>query len=364
MDANGNLVAGASALDDYLRKRLKPVEGAIPHLAGIEMYGNSIPAANADGDLFEYINFQQRYNIAGRIERANDLSRKYMEAIPEGQKPQNAVDLHVQWLESRPDYTPAAAFEYRTAKSSEQLRIAENLQELYTTAGVLLVDAQGHGSIAAKIASTVHDTFHTAMLCELDSNGKTTADVFEIINLRLAQSVTARNALGADPNDCFREIATMVYGEIRPDGLFHFVSFGHPPPLVFSAEDRKFMEIGWERMVQFPSLGLEVPEDHPDRNRYVSISLRRSEMTSFDLDQLALMNRGDILFLYTDGVYDGEDEEQKQELEQIFRDNDDKPAKEICNAILDYALRNDDRLREIGEPDCIDDKTVFIIKRQ
>lgn len=364
VDTTGNAAVVTSVLDDYLRKRLKPVEGAIPHLAGIEMHGDSIPASNADGDLFEYINFQQRYNIDARIERAHELSKKYLEALAEGSNPQNAVDLHVQWLQTRTGYTPVDAAQYRKAKSSEQLRIAENLDELYTTAGVLLVDAQGHGSIAAKIASTVHDTFHTAMLCELDSYGKTTANVFEIINLRLAQSVTARNALGFDTNDSAREIATMVYGEVRPNGLFRFVSFGHPPPLVFSAEYGKFMEIGWDRMVQFPSLGLEIPEDHPDRNRYVSITLRKSQMTSFDADQITLMNRGDIIFLYTDGVYDGDDEGQRQELEQIFRECRQKPAKEICNAILQYALRNDDRLRQADEPDRIDDKTVFIIKRE
>jgi serine phosphatase RsbU (regulator of sigma subunit) len=364
MDATPNPVVVPSALDDYLRKRLKPVEGAIPNLRGIDMHGNSIPASNADGDLFEYINFQQRYNIDARIDRAKELSREYLEDIPEDSKPQNAVDLYLQWLQNRPEYKPADAAEYRKVKSLEQLRIAENLQELYTTAGVLLVDAQGHGSIAAKIASTVHDTFHTAMLCELDANGKTTANVFEIINLRLAQSVTARNALGFDTNQSSREIATMVYGEVRPDGLFRFVTFGHPQPLVFSAEYGKFMEIGWSRMVQFPSLGLEIPEDHPDRNRYVSITFRKSQMTSFDSDQITLMNRGDIIFLYTDGVYDGDDEEQRQDLEEIFRECRHKPAKEICNAILDYALRNDDHLRQIDEPDRIDDKTVFIIKRE
>jgi hypothetical protein len=32
-----------------------PVEGAIPHIAGIDMYGNSIPAGTVGGDLFEYI---------------------------------------------------------------------------------------------------------------------------------------------------------------------------------------------------------------------------------------------------------------------------------------------------------------------
>ena len=40
MDANENGVVFSSGLDEYLRKRLKPVEGAIPHLSGIEMYGN------------------------------------------------------------------------------------------------------------------------------------------------------------------------------------------------------------------------------------------------------------------------------------------------------------------------------------
>ena len=32
-------------IDEYLRERLMPVEGVIPHLAGIDMYGNTIPAA-------------------------------------------------------------------------------------------------------------------------------------------------------------------------------------------------------------------------------------------------------------------------------------------------------------------------------
>ena len=54
-------------IDEYLRKRLMPVEGAIPQLVGIDMYGNSIPAGPVGGDLFEYINFQQRYNIDARV---------------------------------------------------------------------------------------------------------------------------------------------------------------------------------------------------------------------------------------------------------------------------------------------------------
>jgi serine phosphatase RsbU (regulator of sigma subunit) len=351
-----------SSIDEYLRKRLKPVEGAIPHLDGIEMYGNSIPAEKAGGDLFEYINFQQRYNIDARIARANELSRRYLEPLPDGTRPRNRVDTHVRWLQSKPENDAADAAAYRKAKSSEQLRVAENLQKLYSTAGVLVVDAQGHGILSAKIASTVHDTFHTAMLGELDSNGETTPDLFERINLRLAQSVTARNALGRDTNDTSRELATMVYGEIHTGGLFRFVNFGHPSPLVFSVEYGKFMNIEKEVMTQFPALGLEVPEDHPDRNKYVSIDRRATHIKSTDLEEITLMGRGDILFLYTDGVYDGSDEQDRREIEQIVEQHKWGSAKEICNAILEYALRNDDQLRKIGEPDRIDDKTVFIIK--
>ena len=40
------------------------------------------------------------------------------------------------------------------------------------------------------------------------------------------------------------------------------------------------------------------------------------------------------------------------------------PAKEICNALLDYALKRDEALRQNGEQDRIDDKTVVIIKRK
>ena len=96
-----NTSLNSTTIDEYLRKRLMPVEGAIPQLAGIEMYGNSIPAGTVGGDLFEYINFQQRYNIDARIARALKLSRIYLEPLAPGQTPRNLVDDHVQWLESR-----------------------------------------------------------------------------------------------------------------------------------------------------------------------------------------------------------------------------------------------------------------------
>ena len=357
------MTSAAPSIDEYLRKRLLPVEGAIPHLPGIEMYGNCVPAGTVGGDLFEYINFQQRYNIDARIERAHELAQDYLQPLLPGVRPRNEVDIHVLWMQQRLGYTAEEETGYRKAKSSEQIRIAEHLQELYDMAGVLLVDAQGHGIIAAKIASTVHDTFHAFMLSELDRIGKTTTDFCEKINLRLAQSVTARNALGRNDDSTSREIATMLYGEIHPDGIFRFVNFGSPPPLVFSAEYGRFMEISKERMVQFMALGLEIPEDHPDRNKYLSMTVRKRQMNSSDVADITLMNRGDILFLFSDGVYDGLDEEERFDIEQVMRDQMNKSAREICDGILAWAVDRDERVRQIGEADRIDDKTVFIIKR-
>jgi serine phosphatase RsbU (regulator of sigma subunit) len=181
--------------------------------------------------------------------------------------------------------------------------------------------------------------------------------------LRLAQSITARNALGRDEKEDAQEIATMLYGEVRPFGHFRFVNFGHPPPLVFSLEYGKFMEIDNRGMVQFLPLGLQIPEDDPDRNRYYSLESRQRRASPSDVAELTLMSPGDILFLYTDGVYDGSDMEERQQLQIVMHEYCLRSAKDMCNALLEYAVKRDARLRQIGENDRIDDKTVFIIRR-
>jgi len=97
--------------------------------------------------------------------------------------------------------------------------------------------------------------------------------------------------------------------------------------------------------------------------KILSMKLRAREANSSDVAEITLMSPGDILFLYTDGVYDGSDDEERQRLESVLREHCKQSARDICNAVLDHAKRNDDNLRQIGEADLIDDKTVFIIKR-
>lgn len=154
----------------------------------------------------------------------------------------------------------------------------------------------------------------------------------------------------------------MLYGELRPNGHFRFVNFGHPPPLVFSAEYRKFMHIDKSRMAQFLPLGLQIPEDHPDRTRYSSLQFRQRASTS-DVAEITLISPGDILFLYTDGVYDGSDTQDRSKLEAVIRERQLSSAKDICNALLEFAVTKDEHLLQAGEEDEIDDKTVFIIRK-
>lgn len=111
------------------------------------------------------------YDIDARIQRALRLSKEFLDPLPPGAPPRNSVDDHVKWLKSRSGYRPEMDTAYRDARSSEQVRVAEDLHELYSLAGVVIVDAEGHGIISAKIASTVHDTFHSLMLSELDRWG-------------------------------------------------------------------------------------------------------------------------------------------------------------------------------------------------
>src|SRR5215469_14528827 len=353
----------APTIDEYLRQRLTPVEEAIPQIPGIEMFGNSIPAGTVGGDLFEYINFQQRYDLDARIKRAERLAKEYLEPLPPGAPIRNSVDNHIVWLRSRPGYKPEMESEYRFAKSTEQVRVAEDLPSLYSTAGVLIVDAQGHGIISAKIASTVHDTFHALLLDELDKFGKTTPNLFEHLNLRLALSATARNELGVTEKERSREIATMIYGEVHPEGTFRFANFGHPPPLVFSAKSSKLLQLSEAQMAQFLALGVQLPADHPDRRRYFSLSFRKREFDSSDVAVIMLMNPGDLFVLYSDGVYDGSDERGRERLEAILQKNQYESARVICNAVMDYALQQDDLLRKNGDEALIDDKTVLIVKR-
>lgn len=68
----------APSIDEYLRERLMPVEGAIPHIPGIEMFGNSIPAETVGGDLLNTSIFNSATTLTHAFGRLNACRKSFL----------------------------------------------------------------------------------------------------------------------------------------------------------------------------------------------------------------------------------------------------------------------------------------------
>lgn len=268
----------------YLAQRLMPAAGAIPQVPGIDIYGMTVPFNGiAGGDLITYVNFQERFDLDVRIRRA----------VAQGQ-----VDM------------------------------AQTLKRLKRKGGILVADVAGHHLTDAARALMLHQAFHTAALYEMDLNGEITVRLFEHVNTRFCKSATLRN-LAADPDEA--SFITIIYGEISHTGRFRFVSAGHPPPLVFSREYDRFVEISQDRLVSYPPIGLLPSEDHADAGRYQRALGYKKRYT---VNEANLMGQGDVLFLYTDGLLDPLSSYAQAQMERVVSRARDGTAKEICEAIV------------------------------
>jgi len=268
----------------YLAQRLMPAPGAIPGLSGIDIYGISAPFNGiVGGDVIIYMNFQERFDLDTRIKRALGKTRG---------------------------------------------DIAQNLQRLKRKGGVLVGDVAGHGFTDAARALMLSQAFQTAALYEMDLYGEITLRLFEQINTRFLKSATLRN-LAADPDA--GSFITLIYGEISTTGRFRFLSAGHPPPLIFSREFDRFVEICQDRLVSYPPIGLQPTEDQADAGRYQRVLGYKKRYT---INELNLMGHGDVLLLYTDGLLDPETTYSQAQLERAISRSKDQSAKEISEAVI------------------------------
>jgi hypothetical protein len=87
---------------------------------------------------------------------------------------------------------------------------------------------------------------------------------------------------------------TLIHGEISHTGRFRFVSAGHRPPLVFSREYDRFMEISQDRLVSYPPIGLQLSEDRADAQLYPRALGYKKRYT---VNELNLMGQGGVLLL-------------------------------------------------------------------
>ncbi|MEJ2245848.1 MAG: PP2C family protein-serine/threonine phosphatase [Acidobacteriota bacterium] len=288
----------------YTARHLIPSRGAIPQIPGIDIFGITLPHNGvAGGDIITYVNFQERFDLGVRIQNAADQGRD---------------------------------------------DIVQSLQKLRYTGGILVADVAGHEFIDAMRALMLHQAFHTGALYEMDLNGKITVRLFEQINTRFLKSKTLRSPASDQDATAF---ITLIYGEISHTGRFRFVSAGHPPPLVFSREFDRFVEITPDRLVSYPPVGLQPSQDFADARQYER-ALGYKE--NYTVNSLNLMGRGDILFLYTDGLVDSFSRFTHRHFERAVSNARDGSAREICTAVLEERERIEEQS---------DDITLVVIKR-
>jgi serine phosphatase RsbU (regulator of sigma subunit) len=268
----------------YLAHRLTPTAGTIPRLPGIDIHGVSLPLNGvAGGDLLTYVDYQERFDLDARIARA---------------------------------------------LASGQGGMARVLQKLKQVGGILVADVAGHDFTDAARAAMLHQAFHTGALYEMDLHGQITLRLFEQINTRFCKSTTLRN-LAAGPDEA--SYITLIYGEISATGRFSFVSAGHPPPLVFSREFDRFVEVSQDRLVSHPPIGLLPGEHQADAKRYERALGYKKRYT---VNNLNLMGQGDVLLLDTDGLIEPASPYTRAQLEQAVSRAKSQGAQAICEAIV------------------------------
>ncbi len=268
----------------YMARRLMPAPGAIPRIPWTDIYGMTIPLNGiAGGDLVTYVNFQDRFDLDARIR----------DAVAEGKE-----------------------------------GVARALQRLKNVGGILVADVAGHDFSDAMRALMLHQVFHTAALYEIDLNGEITVRLFEQVNTRFLKSTTLRNLAAAPDRASF---ITLIYGEISQTGRFRFVNAGHPLPLVFSSEFDRFVDISPDRFTSYPPIGLQPSEGHADASHYErALGYKKQYATN----ELNLMGRGDVLLIYTDGLFDPFSPYTRDQLERVVSQAKNGSAKEICETII------------------------------
>ena len=267
-------------LDNFqnIAKYLVPLPGEVPQLAGIDVWGGTLPLrGDVGGDHITYVDFKQRFDLNARIERA---------------------------------------------RAEGRLDVVENLERCKHKAGIAVIDVAGHRMTDALLAAMLHQAFLLGATYELDRWGQITRRLFENLNTRFYQSSGTH------------KFVSVIYGEISEDSTFRFLSAGQPFPVVFSNKHDRFMEVDRQLKASFPPLGMLPSFNVIDRNTTTSLLGFKER---YEMNEWTLMGEGDILLLHTDGFSDhhvGDQMYFPSRLERALREVKHLSAREIYEAII------------------------------
>lgn len=288
-------LAGEFQNFEEISRFLELSSGTVPRLPGVDIHGFSMPLrGRIGGDHILYIDFNRRFDLDSRL---------------------------------------------RDAKREGRDAVVRQLCRCRGRAGVLVADVSGHRTTDAMIAAMLHQAFLLGAYYELEIFGEITTKVFEHINERFYRTSNINKYL------------TMIYGEISTRGRFRFINAGHHPPAVFSRERGQFVSIGENRRVSSIPIGMLPSAEDPDAQRHPST---QGHKALFEVNEIDLLGKGDILLLYTDGFSEhAEGSYFPDEPERVLATHKDESAEEICL-----------RLREsmIARAPQQDDASVVVVK--
>ena len=226
------------------------------------------------------------------------------------------------------------------ARARGQDDVAGHLETMRDRIGVLVADVSGHSVTDALLAAMLHQSFLVGVAYELACHGEVTVELFDILNTRFYHSSSVT------------KFVTMIYGEIAGDGTFRFISAGHPAPLVYSAQQQRFVDLDRSRLVSVPPIGIFPTENDIDQAREERLPLGVAPRPA--VNEVRLLGSGDVLLLTTDGAADQARGDLAAALEPTMRAVASLPAASIVDCL--HA-----ELRHCGPP--VDDVTLVAIKK-
>jgi serine phosphatase RsbU (regulator of sigma subunit) len=214
----------------------------------------------------------------------------------------------------------------REAEDAGNATLAATLAGNRNRFGILVADAAGHRIGDSVTVNFLHAAFKTGVAYELARHGQVTAGLLEMLNTIFYNRMTPE-FLESKP------FVTLLYGEVRNDGRFRFLSAGHPPPIVFSQKLNRIVTLGDERTRSSTPLGILPSQYHVDIEYFQPVLLTKDR---YEVNEINLLGQGDIMLLYTDGLTDHRNGDVMfcdTEVEHVLRQAKAGTAKDIFEAI-------------------------------
>lgn len=218
---------------------------------------------------------------------------------------------------------------------------AAQLKKLFNRFGILIADAAGHRIGDSLTANFLHGAFKTGVAYELARYGEITANLFEMLNTIFYNRMQEQGEKVGPPYVMTPDIPpylTLIYGEVRNDGRFRYLSAGHPPPIVFSKKFDRIVTLYADRTRASMPLGIFPSDYHVDHEAFGKAAITKKR---YSVNEINLLGVGDIMVLYTDCLIEhermgeaGGESFKDSRLEQVLREAKNGTAREIYERIL------------------------------